>query len=252
LRFLENASTLHTLSHRGGVRKPYVNHIRDSSRIEKLIVNGEEAKRGEYPWFVQVSQPNIDSGSIRLQCGGALINERWILSSTDCCPAKGQTGTLDAKVGAIAQIDPGATLIRDLKCFPHKDWDPEDALKTPNVALLRIPKQSALKPPEDTDEDIKKYNSICLPPEDLSSDEQEFEIAGTGTGSGPGSDKLKKGRTKINLRFGCVTLYDNDIYFCNWDRNAADDDVTPFGCVEDEGGPLMWKNQDEENRYYVV
>lgn len=56
------------------------------NNVEGLIVNGETAKRDQFPFMVSLSVPGTASrepGWIH-ECGGSLLSDRWILSAFYC------------------------------------------------------------------------------------------------------------------------------------------------------------------------
>lgn len=51
---------------------------------EGRIVNGTNAKFGEWPWQVSVRRTSFFGLSSTHRCGGALLNELWIATAGHC------------------------------------------------------------------------------------------------------------------------------------------------------------------------
>jgi len=47
------------------------------------IVGGEKAASGEFPWIVSFQKPK-NNGELGHFCGGAILNQRWIISAAHC------------------------------------------------------------------------------------------------------------------------------------------------------------------------
>lgn len=48
------------------------------------IVNGKTATPGEFPWIVSLQYASSKNDPIEHQCGGAIINQNWVLTSAQC------------------------------------------------------------------------------------------------------------------------------------------------------------------------
>jgi len=58
---------------------------RISGTITSRIVEGENASLGEFPWMVSLfGREQIGDQVINYYCGGALINQYWILTAANC------------------------------------------------------------------------------------------------------------------------------------------------------------------------
>jgi Regulatory CLIP domain of proteinases/Trypsin len=79
---------------------PIVNSLESSTKLSLLpmltkcgtnpsnrIVGGERTKIDEFPWLVQVRYQDVRSQKLSFNCGGSLINERYVVTAAHCVRA---------------------------------------------------------------------------------------------------------------------------------------------------------------------
>ncbi|KAK8786567.1 hypothetical protein V5799_023656, partial [Amblyomma americanum] len=100
------------------------------------VVGGKEAKKGSHPWQVLFRLPDSPA-----HCGGALLNERWVLTAAHCFELLGkgaQPSQLQVLLGKHNQFvsEPYQLAARIESVFSHPDYDrvSQDA----DIALVKM------------------------------------------------------------------------------------------------------------------
>lgn len=216
------------------------------------ILNGRQAKDGEFPWLVQVI---LDDGE---KCGGTIISRNFILTAAHCT-SPGMT--VQVIVGLYYILASSRRLSAD--SFIHPEYD--DSVKGPDyepsmdVALLRLER------PLEWNEYVRP---ICLP------DATEAHLD-------PGTMLTVAGRGKTESKFyswGKVKTADLpivDVSECydtkeipkkNFSktmrklesvkicagRNAQDNVTEPSICFGDSGGPGLIRRAGKKNQWFIA
>lgn len=116
---------------------------------QSLIVGGQSAGRGEWPWLVAFYRSK--NGNLEFICGGSLISSRYTLTAAHCIQDKGRDVPLSTqnallfvgKHNLIHWNEEGFEK-KGAKSFKiHPDWNPNDAKYDADLALIEM--ESAVK-----------------------------------------------------------------------------------------------------------
>ncbi|XP_054715475.1 U21-ctenitoxin-Pn1a-like [Uloborus diversus] len=130
------------------------------------IVGGDRARHGRHPWMIALYQ-RYDWGfgiveDFKLRCGGAILNDNWIVTAASCFQLTGQPVNHVVMTGLykLSETD-GPTVVRHKvsKIIIHSNYS-EYYKDKYNIALVKLTK------PIDFAGSEGYANAICLPEED--------------------------------------------------------------------------------------
>lgn len=223
-----------------------LSHTADPSLVDNKIVNGQEAKFGEYPW--QILLKIVTNKNATYLCGGSVLNERWVLTAGHCVSSEEDGSNflryVEATAGAHFRKNLSAPAQRRLAdcVIPHPLWKGREGELANDLALLRIPKN---KPYDITHSSGGRVNGVCLPPRQ----QPPFEYTGPARVSGWGltRDRMWAGSPSDVLRATSVTIIDTEKCASS---PVVGENIKPSmmcqgvdqkaPCQGDSGGPLIY------------
>ncbi|XP_042886323.1 CLIP domain-containing serine protease 14D-like isoform X2 [Penaeus japonicus] len=225
---------------------------------ENKVVGGEDAPIDAYPWAAVLGYRSKSSSNILFECGGSVINERYIMTAAHCVNADilipRQIELALVRLGEwdlSTEIDFTINNGKEFHAPPVQDFDIEEVIEHPaynnrtlfsdDIALIRLSKP------------INFFTSagfilpVCLPAADFSLSEEARArgaiVAGWGvTEKGAKSDRLQHlvlpfaGKEECNVKYK-NTLVDEQL--CMGGEPGKD------SCRGDSGGPLILKTGSE-------
>ncbi|KAG5670174.1 hypothetical protein PVAND_000455 [Polypedilum vanderplanki] len=200
-----------------------------------LIVNGDEVKRGEFPFLVALFRLKDQ----KFFCAGNLITKKHVLTASHCIQEKSQSSRLQpedilAQIGKYnlkAIYEKGSVAKEIIEIIMHDDWKPYITRYDADIALLILESQVELS---------EFIQIVCLPSSWQSNDLIEGEVVGYGVSEKtdftepedtPKKAKLKKPPTNENcfLQDSILTSISSNRTFCAGGENKG-------VCSGDSGG----------------
>lgn len=116
---------------------------------QSLIIGGQSAGRGEWPWLVAFYRSK--GGNLEFICGGSLISSVYTLTAAHCVQDKGRPAAIQTQnallfIGKhnLIQWNEEGFEKKGAKTFKiHPDWNPNDAKYDADLALIEM--DSAVK-----------------------------------------------------------------------------------------------------------
>jgi trypsin len=200
--------------------------------ISGLIVGGEEARPGEFPFIVSI-QSRYGSHF----CGGSLIDKRWVLTAAHCVSA-GDESRIKVVAGLHERRKPqGAQVLQVQRVIQHPGYGKGSVAYDNDYALIELAQDAAFDPIPLNEAEIVISNDESEAPASVT--------AGWGTTSEGGNlaEVLQKVTVPLVSRENCEKGYPDrlsDQMIC-----AGLDSGGKDSCQGDSGGPLFVRDDHD-------
>lgn len=196
--------------------------------VSSRIFGGTNARVDEFPFQVAISRHD----QIKVHCGGAMISDRWILTSANCVLFS-HVEDLKVSVGIMYgdEIAENSIQVENVWVPPESDF--AKSVQKYNIALIKTSKSIKAS--------SKRFvNPICLP--------FDTSLPKVATFSGFGLESMYTGQQPNQLKTIKLDILSDDQcgdFFDPPSMICADGKT----CPGDEGGPFVAKNS---NGSYVL
>ncbi|XP_064488678.1 coagulation factor IX-like [Ornithodoros turicata] len=209
------------------------------------VVGGKDAKRGSHPWLA-LFKTSSDPG----YCGGALLNDHWVLTAAHCVAPDSLLGSNSNTMILFRKhnqfkSEPGQLNARMKRVLIHPDYNIRN--KDSDIALVELDSSIAFN---------ELIRPIALPDAEFA--EKTFfaphDVSGTVAGWGrtekqPYADTLQEIRVPVKKRIECRASTDVEVtknMFCaGYSSGKAHQD----SCDGDSGGPFV---AESGGKHYVI
>uniref|UniRef100_A0A7N4V1T0 chymotrypsin n=1 Tax=Sarcophilus harrisii TaxID=9305 RepID=A0A7N4V1T0_SARHA len=190
-----------------------------------MIVNGQNAVPGSWPWQVSLQRNGAHL------CGGSLISNKWVVTAAHC-----DVMTTDKVVAGMHDLKSyreKVQVLRIAKVFRNKNYDPDTFNN--DITLLKLATPAHFQ---------KNVSPVCLP-----SASDDFPDGTTCVTTGWGRTKYNARRFPNILQQAALPLLSNTKCKRYWGKKFKDTMICAgangvSSCMGDSGGPLVCKKND--------
>lgn len=212
-------------------------HNKDESRI----VNGQETKPNEYPFFAGLVRKIQGTTWRHIFCGGSLISATWVVSASHCVVYSAADTQVVLGGHDMDKTEASRQLIDVASIIKHEDYD-SGSLKN-DIALYKLAKAVTF---------TSQISPVCLPPTDYTDQLYGTNAIVMGYGhtshGGSGTRVLHDVQLKLENYTDCQDrggLYGRFVTKDNVCTLTKDKD----SCQGDSGGPLVY---DKNSRLTLI
>ncbi|XP_071493564.1 uncharacterized protein [Diadema antillarum] len=209
--------------------------VRPGRQRKRRMLGGRETTSPEFPWQIYLAEVNSTED---VNCGGAILNRRWIITAAHCISTF-QIGVTQVVTGATNRFDTGENrqIVDIVDVYEHPDYTFNGFYLLYDVALIQLAEPLVIK------EDARP---ICLPDVGFEMEPGTY-LTTTGfgeTGSGSLSSNLMETRLPIIPSDVCVRWTEHTLDHVSRVICVGYATGVQSPCYGDSGGPLFVEKDD--------
>jgi len=211
-------------------------HNKDESRI----VNGQETKPHEYPFFAAL----VRKGSSHVFCGGSLISDIWVLSASHCVVYTAARTQVVLGGHDMDRPESSRQFIDVASVIRHENYIAAQVKN--DIALYKLARPVTF---------TSQISPVCLPPKSFTDD--LYKTDATVMGYGHTSHKGTGTRVLHDVQVKLMSYTDCRNFGSYYGALVTQDNICTYtvgkdSCQGDSGGPLVYDKNDRLTQIGVV